>query len=52
MCILADDIAVVGEGVVVEMGEAHAGFERGFVHMQQNDLCLRGNGLGQFEGAQ
>jgi hypothetical protein len=33
------------------MGEAHAGFERGFVRMQQNDLGLRGNGLGQFDRA-
>ncbi|MNR37355.1 hypothetical protein D3C85_1553640 [compost metagenome] len=50
--ILADDIAVVCKRVMVDVGEAHAAFERRLVHMQQNDLGLWGNGFCQFDGAQ
>ncbi|MNJ75146.1 hypothetical protein D3C77_721870 [compost metagenome] len=50
--VFPDDISVVSEGVLVDVGKAHAALEGGFVHMQEDDLGLRGNRFCQFDGAQ
>ncbi|MNP48129.1 hypothetical protein D3C76_1422290 [compost metagenome] len=48
--VFADDISVVSEGVLVNVGEPHAPLERGFEYVQEYDLGLRGNRLREFDG--